>query len=400
MLREVRLRLRYPAAFPSGCFAPGGHGAARRGSHRLLCSGLALLLGASLPAEAKADRGHRHSRFDTALRKAAQAQKAPATSPQGDPAAVGAVERGIEAWRKGQYAKVRRELAAFLSDNPPLVGRENLEAAYRYLADAALLDETLPLPRRREIARTMIERELEANPDWRPPPGLHSQNFYGLVATVRADRRLRDAAECVAERVSCTAELKEVQVQNARLQTDNKNLQKSVAEQIVVVEEKVARNRALALLPAGIGHFYNGNKVLGYSFLGAEALIGITGLSLMLYRIYQLDCERTNGFRPRSLKCDVDREDANLTRNVRDAEQVFGILFLASIAIDIIVAQWTFEPYETTGRKTLRRRELTPKTSPPPKRRRSSKRGARNLLRLTRPYAGWGEVGLRLRRRF
>lgn len=269
------------------------------------------------------------------------------------------VERAVEFWQKGQFQRARALLAAFEAEVLPAVDPATLEVALRYLADAALLDKTLDLAARQKIAGRAIGKIYERDNHWTPPRGIHGTEFYSLVKQLRYEREASRAASCVAERQACSAELAQVSHERGQLAGHNQQLQSALSQQVVIVEERTARNRAIALLPAGIGHFYNGRKKLGYAFLGTEVALGSTALSLLLYRVYGLGCQRTQGFAPGSLRCDVAPSMAGFTQRMRNAEQVLGILFLSSVIADIVTAQITFKAHSIAHRTQYR----TPKIS-------------------------------------
>src|SRR5690606_8963460 len=102
------------------------------------------------------------------------------------------------------------------------------------------------------------------------------------------------------------------------------------------------------------GHFYNGRKGLGAAFLAGELAIGATALGLFIKRVSH--CDRLSGYQAGSLYCEgLGREEGVALRN---AEQTFGILFLGSLALDVVLAQALFRPYATVKRTRVRRSEL------------------------------------------
>lgn len=295
--------------------------------------------------------GNAASPLQPALARAARLYEAPHTLDQ--------VQKAVREWQAGRFAKVRALLKEFQSESIPRVDPSTLEVALRYLADAALLDRKLDRVHASQIASRAIERILDHNPLWLPPRGIHSDEFYTLSHQLRAQRELRSAASCVAERQACNAELAQLSHERQSLRKREQKLKHAINEQVVVVEHRVARNRAAALLPGGIGHFYNGRPALGFSFLAAEGLLGATALSLFLYRSYGLGCKRHAGFAKGSLHCDVPPEQGAQVRSVRNAEQVVGILFLSSLAIDVLVAQITFRSHSVTGQREIKRGQLS-----------------------------------------
>lgn len=299
----------------------------------------ALLVGASLLAQpmlapgmavAKSSRPHEHS-----------------------------VERAVQHWQKGEFSKARALLAKFGGDALPKADAATLEVALRYLADAALLDSTLEKSRQREIARQAINRLFEQNAQWMPPNGVHGNAFYKLSSELRAQRKASSAASCRAERQACSAELAQLSHERGQLLSDQARMRQALDQQDIVIERHVARNRAVALLPAGIGHIYNGRRKLGFAFLSAELALGTSALGLLLYRVYGLGCRRTQGFAPGSLRCDVSPDKAVHTKKVRNAEQIMGILFFSSLIADIVSAQITFKSHSIYKRKQKRGQRLS-----------------------------------------
>ena len=202
---------------------------------------------------------------------------------------------------------------------------------------------------------------LASSPDWRPPLEIHGRQFYALYNTLREKRDRAESQKCVGELMECRALLQESTARVTRLQGDFAVLKKAFGEQEVEVREKVARNRAVALIPFGVGHFYNGRKGLGALFLTSEIVFGGIGLGLFIERTF--NCSRTNGFRPNSLQCKgTGKGDPVVAR--RDAEQTMGLLFLGTIALDIVLAQVTFRPFLTVKTTRVRRQDLEKETDP------------------------------------
>lgn len=299
---------------------------------RLLACSLALGFAVAAPAHAR----------PPAPAKPAQAE--PQTEADSVSAAIGA-------WRSGDWARARALLEPLLQNDRKLADPLLEEAALRYLADATLQDPDLASISV-ELATGYINRLLAA-PDWRPPADTHSKQFYDLYNSLREQRDRTQQTQCMSERAACSAELDELKVKHTRLVGDHDVLLKAYNNQEVEVREKIARNRGVALVPFGVGHFYNGRKALGATFLAAEALFGGVGLGLLIYR--QTECDRTAGFTSGSLVCQGNRE-AILAR--RNAEQAMGLFFVGTLALDIVLAQVLFRPYITVSKGRVRRSEL------------------------------------------
>jgi hypothetical protein len=273
------------------------------------------------------------------------------------------VEQAIAAWRKGDWTEVRDLLE-------PLVRERDIpdeflrESALRYLAEATLLDEGLDPAEREQLAKGYVTRLLDVNPDWTPPSGLHGRPFYELVARVRGERDALMAEACRGQLLSCEADLTELRVDYRVAQDKIVALQEDLANEDVFLTEVVKRNRGLALLPFGVGHFTNGNYAIGGAFLGLELAAGAAGLGMIIYRATNYGCVRTDGFNRQSLVCTVEAQDEDVPKlqneieTLRNAETVMGYVFLGAVVLDIALAQVLFRPIEVVERGKKTRREL------------------------------------------
>lgn len=346
---------------------------------RLLACSLALGVAVAAPV---------HARPPTA---------APAPAPVTEKEKISAA---IQAWSAGNWARVRALLEPLVQDDRKLEDPLDEEAALRYLADAILQDPELTAVSQ-EWATRYLKRLLAAA-DWRPPADTHSKAFYDLYNALREERDKAAYNECRADRATCDAKLGELEAQHDALQRDHQILRRAYEQQEVEVVEKIARNRAVALVPFGVGHFYNGRKGLGAAFLAGEAVIG--GVALGLFIVRASRCDRTAGFKPGSLSCEGDREQ---TLDIRNAEQGMAIAFLGALALDIVLAQVLFRPYITLKRDRVRRGDLNAGDGDGPRGRPAGKPGPpssrlrdRDTLRLSPAPAyvpGGGGLGFKLR---
>ena len=305
------------------------------------------------------------------------------------------VDAALKAWAAGRWLSVRGLLEPLVQGGRAIADPLLHETALRYLADATLLDESLDESIRDAQAADYLIRLFAADPEWRPPPDTHGPRLYDLYNKLREQQERAKLDGCLAERASCNADLDALKVQHDRLQAEHDALQRAFGEQEVEIREKVARNRAIALIPFGVGHFYNGKRAVGAGFLAGELVVGAGALTLLIVRNTQ--CERTAGFARGSLMCTTDNPEALLAR--RDAETGLGIAFVGLLLVDVVLAQITFEPYVTVKTERVRRRELEAEPAPEPRRRRQAR--ARDTLRLARPHPtllpGGAGAGLTLR---
>lgn len=288
---------------------------------------------------------------------------APAPAPSTDEQLI---DLAIDAWRRGEWTGVRNLLEPVLREGDGIADPLLREAGLRYLAEATLLDPGLLPSDREELARGYVSRLLEHNSTWEPPGGLHGAAFYELAAKVRAERDALQAAACKDQLLACEADLTELRIDFRTAVQQAEELQAELDADIVQRVDVIQRNRALAILPGGIGHFTNGKPVIGGAFLGVELLTGGVGLGLLIFRTRA--CTRTAGFQPSSLQCPVELDEQIEPRQqqiniARNAETVMGYAFLGTVLLDIVIAQILFEPYQVVDAGTATRAELD---DPPP----------------------------------
>jgi hypothetical protein len=267
-----------------------------------------------------------------------------------------AVDRAEAAWSRGGWTEVRELLEPVATDPARLQDPRVREKALCLLADATVNDASLDEEERRRQAGEYLDRLLDADPSWRLPPAIFSPELFELFAEVQDARSQRTSAQCEADRMACEADLADATADLEDLRKRYAALEKSYEDQEVEVRDRVARSRVFAAIPFGIGHFYNGERALGGAFLGAELLVGGTGLGLILYRAVADGCRREEGFQRGSLVCANRDLDAILRR--RKAEEALGWVFLGTLALDVFLAQYRFRPFKTETVDRVPRREL------------------------------------------
>ncbi len=267
------------------------------------------------------------------------------------------MEEAEAAWRRGEYARARRLLEPYATEDlgDPLEAQRMLSV----LADATISDPTLDVAERREIASGYLGRLLDADPSWRVPPNIFSPDLYELFAQVRESQAAKEGAACRANLTVCQAELDIARTQYRQLEKEHEKLERDYAVQDVQRVQTVKRSRAFALIPLGVGHFYNNDVALGATFLSLELAFGAAGLGLLIQRVAVDGCRRTRGFGKGSLKCD-DRPgvtDDDIV-NRRKAEEVMGWFFIGTMVLDVVVAQIRFRAEEVTKVETVPRSQL------------------------------------------
>jgi hypothetical protein len=307
------------------------------------------------------------------------------------------LDQALDAWQRGEWARVRAILGPLLQDEGQLGDADRTATGLRHLADATLLDPSLDPAQRQALAAPAIERLLDLDPAYEAPADIHGAPFYAALDQARARRKEAQAQHCAIERTACQAELHQVMVDQAALTKEVAEARRKLDGQPVQVVQTRALNRAVALVPLGVGHFYNGRNGLGAGFLGTEVAVGAAALGLLLTRTIRYDCVREQGFRPGSLVCtapDLSREQVKDTRN---AEQAFGLILIGTVALDVLIAQIMFQPVIVEKTRTTTRDELDEeleRARPPGGAARPGRRRAPRPDATIRPHFGPGSIGL------
>lgn len=282
------------------------------------------------------------------------------------------LEEARRLWSDGRYTELRKLLEPIARQ--PLDDPATREWVLTRLADAVINDPELPPDQRIERASELLGRLMQ-DPDWRMPTDLLSPELTTLYVELRNAQAERIGERCRANLVACRSDYDNVEAERARTQRALEELQRAYMEQEVEVRETVARSRILAALPFGFGHFYNGNRALGATFLTGEVVFGGAGLGLIIYRVTADGCRRTRGFQSDSLKCSPRRPTTlEATKARRRVEEGMGWVFYASIALDILLAQVFFRAEETVAIHRVKRRDLDASGTEVQKRRRVKRR--------------------------
>ena len=284
------------------------------------------------------------------------------------------VATASKAWTAGDWPEVRRLLEP-LADDPEAMKVDFVRnQVLLLLADATLNDDTVgDEAERRRLAAAYLNREMDADSDFVLAPDLYTKLLFDLYVEVSANRNRDEINRCSADLMACKADVANERDAYAKLATEHAKLQAAFDEQEVEVRDRVARSRIFAAIPFGVGQFYNGDIALGATFVSVEVAFGATGLGLLLYRTINDGCRRTRGFQRGSLVCTNSNTDA--VANRRQAEEAMGWFFIGTIALDILIAQLRFEPFETTEVRRVPRRELESGGSGGDSRRRRTRRG-------------------------
>ncbi len=278
------------------------------------------------------------------------ADASPVDAPEASPAPnrESSIAAAEEAWNRGDFLEVRGILEP-IADQDPLVDRVEREKVLVLLADATLSDSTLPGDERQVRVTGHLSRLMDTNSGWRLPRKVYSPELYDLYLDVR-EQRLADAgSQCEADKLACEADASAVGADLDDTERALRELQKQYDAQEVEIGEK--RSRALALIPFGISHFFNGDRAIGATFLAAEAGFGIAGLSLLAVRATVHGCRRTRAFQSGSLVCNPRGKttEADVV-NRRQAEEAMAWLFVGAVVLDVLIAQLRFKEFEFTDR--------------------------------------------------
>lgn len=301
------------------------------------------------------------------------------------------IAQAADAWTRGDWPAVRALLEPLADDPNALVVGHVRTRVLLLLADATLSDTTMPLAERRRLTASYLNRQMDADESWRLPPDIYTKALFDLYIDVSGERSRNEIDRCRADLIACRSDVRNEQQLLVAEKKAHDQLKIDYREQKVEVRDRVARSRIFAAIPFGVGHFYNEDKGLGAAFLSAELAIGISGLTLLLYRTIADGCRRRRAFQRGSLVCNSDDLDSIQQR--RRAEETMAWLFVGTVALDILLAQIRFEPFETVEVRQVPRSNLKGDGEPSGGRRRRPKKKPKATVR---PTAGGSRNGASL----
>jgi tetratricopeptide (TPR) repeat protein len=253
-------------------------------------------------------------------------------APQAAPSTADDVQRGKNAFDRGEYARAIEILRPLLYPEMRLESEGQIVQAYRMLGVAELFQGN------NEAAAQEFRKLLQVRPSYRFDPLLDPPQVVDLFnAVLRAH-----------EAEVATLEAKQRDAARAR-QRDREQCEKLRAGP-TVVEKRFGRNSfAVNLIPFGAGQFQNGHRSKGWAFLAVEAglaAVSVAALStnFALYGTHPTRrCLVDSGAAP----CppgDIDHTDEDRSRWLTRTQVASGAAFFVAAAWGIADALYYYRP--------------------------------------------------------
>lgn len=248
------------------------------------------------------------------------------------------IEKARNAFVAREYDEAERRLRALAQrDSRAWADRAALSNVRMLLAA------TLYAKNAKDEAEQIFEQLLLADPTYEPDPlGFPTEVVNALIDTrVRIREMLRAAAQESARREE---ERKRLEALRQKQESDKRQLLERLAGEETVVE---THSRWVATLPFGIGQFQNGQRALGYAFLGTELAFASAALVATPFYLAEVSSAQ-QAFQGRQLAESRDHwAMADRWRTVNIA----GMLALGAVALaGVAQAQWAFVPQHVTTR--------------------------------------------------
>ena len=212
---------------------------------------------------------------------------------------------------------------------------------------------------KKDEASALFEKLLLTDPGFDPDPLSFPTEVIDLFIDTRA--RMRDAINAAAQ-----AAVRAEAVRKAREEEERrKERARLVALEKLAGEESVIErhSRLVAFVPFGAGQFQNGQKELGWLFLGSEALAVAVGAATVPIYLGYLQ-KRSDA--ARAGENDVAGQYVDRASTVRDVNLAAFGAFAALAVTGIVHANVTFVPTTTEVRKRALppHPEITPTVQP------------------------------------
>lgn len=262
------------------------------------------------------------------------------------------VDKGRNAYLSRQYDEADARFKAMLDPKTGSVKEPAL------VSEALMLWGAVKVAQRKTAeASQLFEQLLTRDPQYDPDP----LSFPTEVLDVFSDTRHR-----IRERLTAVArETARLEAQRrARDEADKKREAERVArlEQLAGEETvRLPRNRFVAFIPFGAGQFQNGDKVMGWGFLAAEAAFVAVGTAVVPFAIAERRA-MNEAYEP-SLRPDATAQALAHRENALRLQVVnavaYGAFAVTAIA-GIVQANLVFVP------ETVRIQKRDPSTMQPP----------------------------------
>jgi hypothetical protein len=243
------------------------------------------------------------------------------------------VAKARAAYEAKNYDDADRRLWSMLNPDSGTLKDASLRTQARMYWAATMLARKNP-----QEAAEQFEKLLLDDPSFEPDP----LSFPSEVIDAFIDTRKRiidkiNAAK--AEQAKMAAERRAREEEEKRRAAARTRMLEQLATEERITER---HSRWIAMLPFGIGQFQNGQKTLGWTFLGTEAAFLLGAVIAFPFYVYN----RSQAAPYYGTNADVDplksyRERAN-TASI--ANGAFNVAFAVTAAVGIVHAQLTFVP--------------------------------------------------------
>ncbi len=243
------------------------------------------------------------------------------------------VAKARAAYEAKNYDDADRRLWSMLNPDSGTLKDAGLRTQARMYWAATMLARKNP-----QEAADQFEKLLLDDPSFEPDP----LSFPSEVIDAFIDTRKR-----IIDKINA-AKAEQAKMQAERRAREEEDKRRAAARvrllEKMATEEKITErhSRWIAMIPFGVGQFQNGQKALGWTFLGAEAafLIG-AAVAFPFYVYNRSHAETARGSNPDADPLKSYRERANTASVVNGA---LNVAFAASAVVGIVHAQLTFVP--------------------------------------------------------
>ena len=265
-------------------------------------------------------------------------------------------EKARAAYEAKNYDDADRRLWSMLNADSGTLRDPSLRARARMYWAATMLARKNPQEAAEQFEKLLVDEDPGFDPD---PLSFPSDVIESFIDT---RKRIIDKINAAKAEQARKQALRRAQEEDDK----RKNAERQRLIEKMATEEKITErhSRYVALLPFGVGQFQNGQKALGWVFLGAEAAFLIGAGAAFPFYVYNrgraLNLIGTTEPTQDPLKSYIDR--ANTASLVNG---VFNVAFAVTAVAGIVHAQVTFVPQaDEVKKRPLPRVGVAPVVAP------------------------------------